>query len=118
MIVKRRNMTMKLDLNRLNGNGDAGQESKCDTVRFEVGPNSFFTVLVFNSVLRGPEPGSMGLVRGNSAILPEPLNASSNQLVIEKISSDGPFDLVVRDGKTGFVFFDLEGRLYDYDAGV
>ena len=72
MIVARGNVTMDLDLNRLNGNGAAGQESKRDTVRFEVGPNSFFTILVFNNILRGPEPGSMELVWGNSAILPEP----------------------------------------------
>ena len=87
-------------------------------MRFEVGPNSFFTILVFNNVLRGPEPGSMGLIWGNSAVLPEPLNASSNQLVIEKIPSGEPFDLVVRDGKTGFVFFNIEGHLYEYDAAA
>ena len=76
----------------------------------------FFTIRVFNHVLRGPEPGSMAL--RNSAVLPEPLNASSNQLVIEKIPSGEPFDLVVRDGKTGFVFFNIEGHLYDYDAAA
>ena len=42
--------------------------------------------------------------------------ASSNQLIIEKIPSGERFDLVVRDGRTGFVFFDIEGNLYDYDA--
>ena len=60
----------------------------------------------------------MALIWGNSAVLPEPLNASSNQLVIEKIPSGEPFDLVVRDGKTGFVFFNIEGHLYDYDAAA
>ena len=99
-------------------NGSGTKESKLDTLRFEVGPNSFFTILVFNNVLRGPELGSMGLIWGNSASLPEPLNASSNQLVIEKLPSDEPFDLVVRDGKTGFVFFNIEGNLYEYDAAA
>ena len=79
---------MDLDLDRLNGISSAGQESKRESVRFEVGPNSFFTILVFNDALRGPEPGSMGLIGGNPAILPGPLNASSNQLVIEKLPSD------------------------------
>ena len=60
----------------------------------------------------------MGLIWGNSRILPEPLNASSNQLVVEKIHSSEPFDLVVRDGKTGFVFFNVEGHLYEYDAAA
>ena len=118
LIVATGNVTMNLDLNRLNGNDSATQESKLDTFRFEVGPNSFFTIRVFNDVLRGPEPGSMGLIWGNSGILPEPLNASSNQLVVEKIPSGEPFDLVVRDGKTGFVFFNIEGDLYEYDAAT
>jgi hypothetical protein len=107
---------MDLDLNRLNGNGSETQESKRDRVRFEADPNSSFTILVFNNVLRGPEPGSMGLIWRNSTILPESLNASSNQLVIEKIPSSESSDLVVRDGKTGFVFFNIEGNLYEYDA--
>ena len=109
---------MDLDLNLLNGVAPATKETKLDTLRFEVGPNSFFTILVFNNALRGPEPGSMGLIRRNSAILPEALNASSNQLVIEKINSSEPFDLVVRDGKTGFTFFNIEGHVYNYDAAA
>jgi hypothetical protein len=60
----------------------------------------------------------MGLIRRNSAILPEALNASSNQLVIEKTNSSEPFDLVVRDGKTGFTFFNIEGHGYNYDAAA
>src|SRR5439155_15634166 len=79
---------------------------------------SFFTIRVLNDVLRGPLPGSMQLIWGNSGILPEPLNASANQLVVEKIRSGEPFDLVVRDGKTGFVFFNVEGHQYEYDAGA
>ena len=116
MIVASGSVAMDLDLNRLNGSGT--KESKLETLRFEAGPNSFFTILVFNNVLRGPEPGSMGLIRKNSAILPEALNASSNQLVIEKIDSSEPFDLVVRDGKTGFRFFNIEGHSYDYHAAA
>src|SRR6266446_9510929 len=104
MIVANGSVAIDLDVNRLSGNGSG----KLQTLRFEVGPNSFFTILVFNNVLRGPEPGSMGLIGGNSRILPEPLNASLGRLVIEKIRSSEPFDLVVRDGKTGFVFFNLE----------
>ena len=118
MIVASGNVAMDLDLNLLNGVAPATKETKLDTLRFEVGPNSFFTILVFNNALRGPEPGSMGLIRRNSAILPETLNASSNQLVIEKINSSEPFDLVVRDGKTGFTFFNIEGHVYNYDAAA
>ena len=60
----------------------------------------------------------MGLIWGNSRVLPEPLNASANQLVIEKLASDAAFDLVVRDGKTGFVFFNIEGHQYEYAAAA
>ena len=118
MIVANGNVAMDLDLNRLNGAASATKESKLDTLRFQVGPNSFFTILVFNNVLRGPELGSMGLIPGNTATLPGALQASLNQLVIEKLPSDASFDLVVRDGKTGFVFFNIEGHLYDYDAAA
>jgi len=118
MIVASGSVAMDLDLNRLNGIGSATRESNLDTLRFGVRPNSFFTILVFNNVLRGPTLGSMGLIPGNSATLPAPLQASSNQLVIEKIPSSDPHDIVVRDGKTGFVFFNIEGNLYDYDAGA
>src|ERR1700675_4122346 len=110
MIVASGNVAMDLDLNRLNGTAPGTQESKRDTLRFQVGPNSFFTILVFNNVLRGPEPGSIGLIAGNSASLPRALQASLHQLVIEKLQSEEPFDLAVRDGKTGFVFFNIEGH--------
>ena len=60
----------------------------------------------------------MGLIPETAATLPGPLQASLNQLVIEKLPSDAPFDLVVRDGKTGFVFFNIEGHSYDYDAAA
>src|SRR5260370_33822204 len=113
MIVATGSVAMDIDLNRLNGVGSA---TKLDTWRFEVRPNSFFTILIFNNVLRGPTLGSMGLIAGNFATLPAPLQASFNQLVIEKIPSSDPHDIVVRDGKTGFVFFNIEGSLYDYYA--
>ena len=96
MIVASGSATMDLDLDRLNEPGSVTEGSKLDTLRFQVRPNSSFTILVFNNVLRGPELGSMGLIWGNSAILPEPLNASSNQLVSrpahwrERLSAAGP----------------------------
>jgi hypothetical protein len=116
MIVANGSVTMNLDLDRLNGVTPGKQESKRESVRFEVSPNSFFTILVFDDVLRTLEPGSMALIGGNSTILPAPLNASASQLVIEKRPSEEPFELVVRDGKTGFVFFNVEGHQSEYDA--
>ena len=37
---------------------------------------------------------------------------------MEKLPSGAAFDLAVRDGKTGFVFFNVEGGQYDYDANA
>ena len=109
-------VVLDLDLNRLDRGGisSAGR----DTLRFDVGPSSFFTILRFNDVLRGAEPGSLGLLWGKSRTLPEPLNASADQLVFERTQAGEPFELVVRDGRTGFVFFNIEGNLYEYDAAT
>jgi hypothetical protein len=109
-------VAMDLDLSRLEGSDSTKQESKRASVRFEVSPNSFFTILVFNDLLRALEPGSMALIGGNSTILPGSLGASSNQLVIESTPGGEDYELVVRDGKTGFVFFGIQGHEYDYVA--
>ena len=60
----------------------------------------------------------MGLIPENTASLPAPLQSSLNQLVIEKLASDASFEMAVRDGKTGFVFFNIEGHQSDYDAAT
>src|SRR6266700_3474591 len=116
MIVASGSVAVDVDLNRLNEVNSA--TGKRETLRFAVAANSFFPVLVFNDVLRGAEPGSIALIPQNSATLPAALSASLNQLVVEKLPSDEAFDLAVRDGKTGFAFFNIEGHQYDYDAGA
>ena len=88
-------------------------------LQFAVAANSFFSILVFNDLLRGPDHGSMALVPQNSApALPVSLGASIRQLAVEKLPSGAGFDLAVRDDKTGFVFFNVEGDQYDYDANA
>jgi hypothetical protein len=131
MIVESGIVTMKLDLNRLNGISVAAQ--KQEQLRFDIAADSFFSVLVFNDVLRGPEQGSMALipveaapkafgVAGSSVSqatrLPLQLGTSFKQLTIEKLSSSEQFDLAVRDAKTGFTFFNIQGQQYDYDAAA
>src|SRR4029077_19438817 len=49
---------------------------------------------------------------------PAPLSASFHQLVLEKKQADDAYVFVVRDSKTGFVFFNVTGHQYDYDAGA
>jgi hypothetical protein len=117
MIVENGSVIMDLDLNRLNGSGSAVQSTV--RLQFAVAANSFFSILVFNDLLRGPDHGSMALVPQNSASdLPVSLSASISQLVVEKLPSGAAFDLAVRDSKTGFVFFNIEGGDYDYEANA
>ena len=60
MIVQSGSVTMHLDLNRLNGISSVAERPT--TLGFVAAANSFFSVLVFNDQLRGPEPGSIALV--------------------------------------------------------
>ena len=122
MIVENGSVTMDLDLNGLNGSSSL--VARPVTLQFVIGANSFFPILVFNDLLRGPELGSMALIPqaavnapgyGN---LPVALGASLTQLVVEKLSSNQGFDLSVRDAKTGFTFFNIEGHQYNYDAAA
>jgi hypothetical protein len=120
MIVESGSVTIDLDLNGFNGNSSL--VARPATLQFVVGANSFFPILVFNNLLRGPEQGSMTLipsaVNASAYSLPAALGASLQQLVIEKLASDRGFDLAVRDGNTGFTFFNVEGHQYDYDANA
>src|SRR5438445_1582461 len=120
MIVESGSVTIDLDLNGFNGNSSL--VARPATLQFAVGANSFFPILVFNNLLRGPEQGSMTLVpagvNASGYSLPAALGASLQQLVIEKLPSDRGFDLAVRDGNTGFTFFNVEGHHYDYDANA
>jgi len=118
MIIENGSVTIDLDVNQLNGIGSAPGRST--TLQFAVAANSFFPILVFNELLRGAEPGSMSLIPAgaNTASygLPSALRASLKQLVIQKLPSGEAFDLAVRDGKTGFTLFNIDGGQYDYDA--
>ncbi|HEY9504319.1 MAG TPA: hypothetical protein VIR01_21960, partial [Pyrinomonadaceae bacterium] len=114
--MKSGSATMEIDLNRLNGVNSMTKEA--ETLDFAVALNSFFPIVVFENALRGPEPGSMRLIAQSNIALPGLLSESLNQLSIEKLDSSAPFDLVVRDGESGFLFFNVEGDLYDYDAGA
>ena len=58
-------------------------------MQFAAAANSFFTILVFNDVLRGPEPGSIALLPAAGvnapgySTLPMPLARSLNQLIVD-----------------------------------
>ena len=112
LIVASGSVAMNLDLNRLNGNSKAAPQA----LQFQAVNDSFFAVLVFNNELRGADGGSIGLIPRNAISLPGSLNGSINQLAIEKMAPGDRFELAVRDARTGFRFFNIEGHSYHYDA--
>jgi hypothetical protein len=117
MIVASGGVALDLDLSVLNGARSRSKQPRLSTLRFDVERDSFFTVLVFNNELRGPTPSGMNLIpQRTAAAVPAKLNASLKQLVVESSSWGSPYGLVVRDGKTGFVFFNIEGYEYNYDS--
>ena len=117
---------MQLDLNGLNGSSSL--VARPVTLHFAAAPNSFFSILVFNDLLRGIQPGSMALALQNSSSagvnapgysnLPAALRSSLKRLTVEKLPSGQGFDLAVRDSNTGFTFFNIEGHQYNYDAAA
>ncbi len=126
MIVEDASVTMQLDLNGLNGSSSL--VARPVTLHFAAAPNSFFSILVFNDLLRGLQPGSMALALRNSSSagvnapgysnLPAALRSSLKRLTVEKLPSGQGFDLAVRDSNTGFTFFNIEGHQYNYDAAA
>src|SRR4029077_13799539 len=65
MIVESGSVTMNLDLNRFNAISSV--PARATSLGFAAAANSFFTNLVFNDLLRSPEPGSMALVPESEA---------------------------------------------------
>jgi hypothetical protein len=123
MIVENGSVTLDLDLNGLNG--DSSLVARPVTLQFAAAANSFFPIVVFNDLLRAAEPGSIRLLQGDGGEdglsydnLPATLSASLEQLVVEKLPSGQGFDLAVRDGNTGFTFFNVKGGDYVYDASA
>jgi hypothetical protein len=116
MIVASGTVAMELDLNRLNGTRFRSKATKSNELRFDVERDSFLTVTVFNDELRGLSPGSMALIPQNSTALPTKTNTSNQNLILEKTSWEQQYELVVRDAKTGLIFFNIEGHEYEYDA--
>src|SRR6476659_5650213 len=81
MIIENGTVTMDLDLSQLNAIGSL--PGRPTTLQFAVAANSFFPILVFNGLLRGPEPGSMALIpvgaNASGYGLPATLRASLKQ---------------------------------------
>ena len=113
MIVANGNVTMEVDLNRLNG---AGASARKSTLTFDAVQDTFFAILVLNGEFRGAVPSSMEITPRGSANVPAALRASYRNLVIEQLPWGGDFELAIRDKKSGFTFFNIQGQEMTYDA--
>ncbi|GEM_PF-1321282 len=113
MLASEGSISINLDLNRLNGTRSKSRKNK---LQFDVSSEGFFTSIAFNDEFRGPLPGILALNAKNSIPLPAKLGASHRQLVVEVLPWGGDHEMVIRDGKSGFVFFNIVGQEYDYVA--
>ncbi|MEQ1922624.1 MAG: carboxypeptidase-like regulatory domain-containing protein [Pyrinomonadaceae bacterium] len=108
MIVANGSVSMKVNIDRLN-RGAGAKGSRVSELRFAATEGAFFKILVYNNELRGPMPSSMDIIPHNSADLPSKLNASYQNLVVEYMPFGSDYEMTIRDGKTGFTFFNIEG---------
>jgi hypothetical protein len=99
--------TLNLDMPRLGSNS-----AEMTSLQFGLDKASLFTVLVFNGELRSALPGTFGLTLQSKA--PAGIFRAS-QLVIES-DPRGTREFTVRDSKSGFAFFQIEGPQISYDA--
>ena len=113
MIVAEGSVAMDLNLGRLNGS--RGRESRPSSIEFEIERTSFFKTIVFNGEFRGMLPSTMDLAPRTEAMLPTRLQASYQDLVLESLPFGEHYELAIRDSKTGFTFFNVEGQEYDYN---
>jgi len=116
MIVATGSVSMELDMKRLDGTNVGLKNSLPRALRFEIENNSFFTALVFNGELRGLLPSAMVLIPTTDAALPAKLTSSYRQLVVESMPYGGQYEFAVRDGISGFIFFNIEGQQLEYIA--
>lgn len=111
MIVAHGTVSMELDMGRL-----TGRSARSGSVQFEAEPNSFLPILVFNNDLRAPLPGTINLTATKGSAFRETLGTSHKDLAVERMPWESDIEWVVRDAKTGFVLFNIEGAEDVYDA--
>jgi hypothetical protein len=118
LIVASGRVALDLDLQQVReANTPAGRQV-VSTLRFDAERDAFLAFMVLNGEMRGPLPGSMRLHPRAASLPTTSLNASRDHLVIENAAWGAPYDMVVRDGTTGFLFFNVEGQQLVYDAKV
>lgn len=110
MVVANGTVSMNVNLGRLNGSDMKG--TALTAVNFSASDETFFKAIAFNGELRALLPGTLNLRSQGTTNLPGKLGSLATQLTIESLIW-GDHELVVRDSKSGFVFFNVEGQTYD-----
>lgn len=112
LIVANGSIAIDIELDRFDARSLSSAPSM---VKLNVERDSFFTVVAFNGEFRGHLPGSLPIESGDSSLASK-LNVSFQQLAIEADPLGGQYELSVRDNRSGFHFFNIEGPEYSYDA--
>lgn len=114
MVVADGTVTFDLDLIRVGTGPVRPNQTVSARLQFGVANGTVLPILVFNDQLRGSLPGGVGLVPLTFASLPAKLNESHGQLVLERTGWGEAYEFVIRDAKSGFVFFNVEGQQFAY----
>ncbi|CAN5718021.1 hypothetical protein BH24ACI3_BH24ACI3_10200 [soil metagenome] len=112
MIVSKGTINMTINTRLLNGK--AARSTKA-AYKFDAEPNSFFTIFAFNDEFRGTLPSTMNLVPSEKSEVTSALAVSFETLMIESIPfGESDYEMGVRDSKTSFNYFDIEGQIVEY----
>ncbi|HUF03874.1 MAG TPA: hypothetical protein VMM38_06830 [Aridibacter sp.] len=117
LIVSSGTVSMNLDLGRLNGTRKSSGAVEMSQLRFDAEKNALFTIVVFENELRGPVPGELPITPRGTAELPGKLGAGYEHLMIERSAPGAAYEFVVRDRRTWYPFFNVEGHQVKYDHG-
>lgn len=105
-------VSIRLDVNALQGTYT--KDPVYTNLGFRAGTDSFFTAIATDEEFRGLLPSSLPLLPEGQSVIPGKLGASLGQLIVESTAFGSHYSLVLRDAKTGFVFFNVEGHEYVY----
>lgn len=105
-------VSLNVDIAALNGVN--GSEPSYSTTTFRAGTDSFFTAIATDEEFRGLLPSSLPLLPEGDSALPGKLGTSLGQLIVDSSPFGSHYSLVIRDAKTGFAYFNVEGHEFVY----
>lgn len=117
LIVSSGTVTMKLDLGSLNLASKRAGNGGISDLRFDAGRNALFTIVVFENELRGAVPGELPITPREPAELPGKLGEGYEHLMIERTAPGSEYEFVIRDSRTWYPYFNVEGQQVKYDHG-